>query len=170
MGGSMWQFFTDWSAIAPAITSAFAFATFVVAVVGMRTAIRQLKANLENQRETTSKNIWRDYIKLTVEYPQFTQGGFHNLEGKERERYRWFVANFLWGAEELLSFVGEDNVWRHNLIVQARYHRDYFMDPTFRTEDMYGYSPQLRDFVNEAVGQQEAVGRTRRRGNRRPVR
>src|SRR5262249_50807470 len=77
--------------------------------------------------------------------------------GKEREQYKWFVANFLWGVEELLTFVGDDSVWRHNLIIQAQRHRDYFLDPTFRNEDYFGYSPQLRDFVDEAIGQQTGV-------------
>jgi hypothetical protein len=159
----MWQFLLNWVAVAPAFTSLFAFATLLVAIFGTRTALRQLKINLENQRETTSKNIWRDYIKLTVEYPQFTKGGFNELRGRERERYRWFVANFLWGAEELLGFIGEDTVWRHNLLIQARCHRDYLMDPAFRKEDRYGYSPALRDFVDEALGQQG------RRADRRRV-
>jgi hypothetical protein len=160
----MWQFLVDWVIpIAPAITSVFALATLVVAICGTRTALTQLRANLENQRETTSKNIWRDYIKLTVDYPQFTQGGFNELRGRERERYKWFVANFLWGAEELLNFVGEDNVWRHNLLIQARHHRDYLTDPTFRREDIFGYTPALRDFVNEAVGQPRQHATNRRR-------
>lgn len=147
----MWQFLLNWVVpIAPALTSVFAFVAFLVAIVGACIARKQLMANLKNQQETTSKNIWRDYLKLAVEYPEFTTGGYKKLKGEERERYKWFVAHFLWGVEELLNYVGGDSIWRHNLLIQARHHRDYLMDPTFRREDLNGYSPALRDFVDEA--------------------
>jgi hypothetical protein len=142
----MWQYLLTWVVpIAPALTSLFAFLAFVVAVTGAYTA-------LKNQRETTSKNIWRDYLKLTIEHPEFTKGGLKKCKGKkERERYKWFVAHFLWGAEEILSFVGKDKVWRHNLLIQAKHHRDYLTDPTFQSEDLTGYSPALRELVAEAI-------------------
>lgn len=162
MGTAMKQFLLDWSAVAPALASAFAFAALVSAWIGTWLAVKQLRANRNNQRETTSKNIWRDYLKLTIEYPQFTRGGFNNLTGRERERYKWFVANFLWGVEEILSFVNEDSVWRHNLLIQARNHRGYLMDATFRREDIHGYSPALRDFVEEATGRRARRPRDRR--------
>ena len=96
----MWQLLKDWAEIAPGLTPCVAL---LAAIAAALFAWWQLKLARANQRETTAKTIFREYLKLTIEYPQFAAGGYHEHKGAERERYKWFVANFLWGAEEIHS-------------------------------------------------------------------
>jgi hypothetical protein len=146
----MWQSLKDWAEIAPGLTPCVALLATIAAALF---AWWQLKLGRTNQRETTAKTIFREYLKLTLEYPQFAVGGYHEHEGIERERYKWFVANFLWGAEEILSFAGDDNVWKQNLQIHADPHRDYFVDdPTFMKIDYHGYSGDVQALVQDACG------------------
>jgi hypothetical protein len=103
---------------APLLTAAAAFCGAITAVAALFVARWQLKLNRQNQRETTGKTIFRDFLKLCVEYPDFAYGG------KQHEpRYEWFVAHFLWAAEELLEHAPAE--WEPNLRLYVSYHRDY---------------------------------------------
>ncbi len=117
-----------------------------VALLGVLIASRQLSLVRQNQRETTAKTTFREFLKLCVEYPKFASG---DQDGKRRQ-YEWFVAHFLWAAEEILDYAPDS--WRDNLRLYVIYHRKYLQyDRDFREEDFPTYSEKLRTFIDETI-------------------
>ena len=57
----MWAWLVEFAKIAPIITA-------LVAVGGVSIAICQLRSNQKNQRESTAKSIFREYLRLAFEY------------------------------------------------------------------------------------------------------
>ena len=94
----MWISAKDWAEIAPGLTP-------VVALIAVLIAWRQLALNRSNQRETTAKTTFRDFLKLCVQYPDLASG--KPALGKEAD-YEWFVGYFLWAAEEILEYSRKD--------------------------------------------------------------
>jgi uncharacterized protein (DUF1330 family) len=132
---------------APLVTALAASFAAATAIAAFFVARRQLNLNRENQKETTGKTIFRDFLKLCVEHPDFAYGRFTN---EQRAAYEWFVAHFLWAAEEILEYAPTE--WEPNLRLHISYHRDFLQnDPRFRTEDWPTYTKTLRDFVEKAL-------------------
>ena len=87
----MWEYAKEWAQIAPGFTP-------LVAVAAVLLACRvQLVLNRYNQRETTAKATFREYLKLAVQYPELSSADFQSLKGDQLERYEWFVGCFLSG-------------------------------------------------------------------------
>jgi uncharacterized protein (DUF1330 family) len=132
---------------APVLTALAASCAAVIAGFALFVARRQLNLNRENKRETTDKTIFRDFLKLCVEHPDLAYGSFKN---QDRAKYEWFVAHFLWAAEEILEYA--PTAWEPNLRLHVSYHRDYLRnDQRFRNEDWPTYTQRLRDFVDKAL-------------------
>src|ERR1700691_3045070 len=128
---------------APIFTAVIAFVALVIAGL-------TLGANRKNQRETTAKANFREFLKLCVEYPDFAYGIIS--KPKKREKYEWFVAHFLWAAEELLEFTDGDLIWEENLKLHISYHRGFLQyDGTFRSEDLPAYSEKLRRLIDRTL-------------------
>lgn len=125
------------------VVSLFAF---VVAFIALLVANQQLSLNRKNQRETTAKTNFREFLKLCVEHPKFAWG---DPNGKQ-EQYEWFVAHFLWAAEEILEFAPGE--WKENLKLHINYHRNFLENDTqFQRQDLPTYTPRLRDFLHETL-------------------
>jgi hypothetical protein len=130
---------------APLLTAAAAFFGAMTAIAALLVARRQLYLNRQNQRETTSKTIFREFLKLCIENPDLAYGT--NQGGA---KYEWFVAHFLWAAEELLEYAPA--AWEPNLQMYVSYHREYLTNnQRFRNEDWPTYTPRLRHFVDNAL-------------------
>jgi hypothetical protein len=67
----------------------------------------------------------------------------------KRDKYEWFVGYFLWAAEEILAYAGNDNIWQDNLVSQAKQHREYFNSPRFEKE-LKGCSKEVEELVERA--------------------
>jgi hypothetical protein len=131
----------QWLTVAPIITP-------FVALAAVWVAYRQLSLNRKNQRETTAKATFREFLKLCVQYPDLADG--KPTSGKQDE-YEWFVAYFLWAAEEILEYSGKD--WETNLRLHMTYHKDFLKsDQTFRNEDFYAYSGAVQRLILDVVG------------------
>ncbi len=129
--------------IVQTVVSLFAFA---VAFIALLVASEQLSLNRKNQRETTAKTNFREFLKLCVEYPKFAYG---DPDGQQ-DKYEWFVAHFLWAAEEILEFAPQE--WKENLKLHVGYHRNFLQtDPRFLREDLPTYTPKLQDFLSDTL-------------------
>ncbi len=129
------------------LTAAPIFTPFV-ALAGVWVAYRQLSLNRKNQRETTAKATFREFLKLGVQYPDLASG--KPTPGKQVE-YEWFVAYFLWAAEEILEYSGED--WDANLRLHMTYHKDFLKnDQRFYNEDFPTYSRAVQTLIRDVVG------------------
>jgi hypothetical protein len=113
-----------------------------------RSTNEQLVTNRKNQRETTAKTNFREFLKLCVDYPDFAYGII--LDAECRAKYEWFVSHFLWAAEEILEYARED--WEDNLRLHISYHRGYLQhDAEFRGEDFPTYTKKLRHFIDATL-------------------
>ena len=121
--------------------------TPLVALAALLVAWRQLALNRENQRETTAKATFREFLKLTVTHPDLAEG---RPKKDDHERYEWFVGYFLWAAEEILEFCPDDEAWRNNLQMLAKFHGPYFRSTEFTKEEYNSYSPLARALIDEA--------------------
>lgn len=129
--------------------------TALVATFGFGVALTQLARNQRNQRETTAKNIFREYLKLALDHPDFATPNYQKLAQtpEQLEKYAWFVAYLLWACEEMLQFAGKDQIWQNNLQLNLNYHREYFLhDQEFRTKDLPVYDPTVQKLVLIATG------------------
>jgi len=125
---------------------------FAVAFIALLVANEQLSLNRKNQRETTAKTNFREFLKLCVEYPKFAWG---DPDGQQ-DKYEWFVAHFLWAAEEILEFAPQE--WQENLKLHIGYHRNFLQTNTrFRREDLRTYTPKLQDFLSDTLARLPAT-------------
>jgi len=142
----MWQFAKDWAQIAPGFTP-------VVALFAVLLAWRQLALNRANQRETTAKATFREYLKLAVQYPELSAGNYETVvKDGNLERYEWFVGYFLWAAEELFEFAPSEAVWGRNLQMLADYHCAYFKNSSdFMAKEFGTYSAKTQALIKRAI-------------------
>ena len=126
-------------------------ATLLVIIFGATVALLNLRTVIRNQRETTAKNTFRDFLKICVEKPEMAYG--RPPRGKQDE-YEWFVGYFLWAAEEILKYSPKGD-WRKNMLQHANYHRVYLKnDERFRREDYDAYPPEVQTLIDEACREQ----------------
>lgn len=125
--------------------------TLVVGLAALVVAWRQLTLNRNNQRETTAKATFREFLKLAVEYPELAEGDYQSLvqQGK-KNKYEWFVGYFLWAAEEVLEYAKKDQTWNYNLKMVAGRHHEYFKTPDFQAE-LPGYRTQIKLLVEHVL-------------------
>jgi hypothetical protein len=143
----MWECARNWAQIAPGFTP-------IVALAAVLLAWRQLVLNRANQRETTAKATFREYLKFAVQYPELSAGNYETLQGTERERYEWLVGYLLWSAEELLEFVPtkKEDLWTQNLQMLVEYHREYFKNSSiFMTKEFDTYSAKTQALIRRAI-------------------
>ena len=140
----MWSYAKYWAEIAPGFTP-------VVALVAVLLAWRQLVLNRANQRETTAKATFREYLKLAVQYPELSSNNYENLTGDNLERYKWLVGYFLWSAEELLELNQKEDVWTRNLAMLAEYHREYLKSKEFLEQELGTYSVKTQALIKRAI-------------------
>jgi hypothetical protein len=138
----------SWIHVAPSLTP-------FVALIAVGVAWRQLALNRANQRETTAKAIFREYLRLAVENSDLAEGDYQALVKKEKSReYEWFVGYFLWAAEEILDYAPKDAIWQFNLQLNAKNHREYFMNnKKFREVEINGYKPNVRALIERVIQQ-----------------
>jgi hypothetical protein len=130
----------SWAIWAPILAAVAATGSATVAYLALR-------VNRQNQRETTAKTNFREFLKLCVEYPDLARGTPTEENGA---KYEWFVAHFLWATEEILKY--EPEPWRENLELYVEYHGKYFEnDKDFRTKDFKTYTKELQDFLIKII-------------------
>lgn len=124
--------------------------TLFTALAAVWVAYSQLSLNRKNQRETTAKATFREFLKMCVQEPDLAYG--KPGPGKHDE-YEWFVAYLLWAAEEILEYSRKDKDWEANLRLHLTYHRDFLKNnQTFRSEDLPTYSPAVQKLIGDVVG------------------
>ena len=137
----MWDCAKDWAQIAPG-------ATPIVAFIGLALAVWQIRLIRINQRETTAKATFREFLKLCVQSPDLAYGKPNS--GRQGE-YEWFVGYFLWAAEEILEYSRKG--WEANLRLHMTYHKDYLKnDQRFRNEDFPTYNDNVQKMIRDVVG------------------
>ncbi len=137
----MWQFFKGLAEIGPGLTP-------MVALLAVLVAWLQLTLNRRNQRETTAKATFRDYLRLAFDHPKLAGGDISRMSAEEFQQYKRFVGIFLWGVEEVLMFAEKDPFWLENLRQQMLAHRQYFRHDIALQQELLSYSPAVRALVD----------------------
>jgi hypothetical protein len=137
--------------LGPFATALSAMLAASVALSALAVAKAQLRLNRLNQRETTAKANFREFLKLCSANPKFGFG-HSNPTDSNRAEYDWFVAQFLWAAEEILEFDRED--WESLLKLHIAYHQNYLRsDERFRKYDFETYTDALMKFVDDELAE-----------------
>jgi hypothetical protein len=168
-GEQLFAFFTSVAQLVPIVTAiAASFAAFMawrafgVASNQLRLANNQLGvangqllANLRNQRETTAKTAFREFLKLCADNPDLAKPvAAIDDKNANRGKYEWFVAHFLWAAEEILEYndpASTQEDWSKVLKLHISYHRAYLRETNFTTNSLPTYSPKFQDFLSKAL-------------------
>jgi len=144
----MWKIATCWAQIAPGLTP-------LVAALAVFVAWSQLRSNRVNQRETTAKGAFREYLKLAFDKQEFANPDYAALKAdpNKLDQYHWFLAYLLWTCEEVLSYTKDDKIWRANLFANLNQHRAFFRDrPDFvRDGANLFYEQHVVDLVDDVV-------------------
>jgi hypothetical protein len=141
---------------APVVTAMAATCAAIIALRAFTVARQQLGVVVQNQRETTAKTNFREFLKLCAEYPDLACG---TPTEQNRAKYEWFVAHFLWATEEILEY--DPGPWLANLQLHVEYHRKYFEnDDDFRKKDFKTYTERLQIFLKGIIPSLSAIGIT----------
>ena len=107
----------------------------IAALIALGVAWFQVKAGREAQRETVAKEIYRDYLRLALEYPHYAYPDYVHLSANpgsdDFQRYEWFVAFLCYASEEIMEMFGNKPGWESAIISQLGYHYDYLHSDNF---------------------------------------
>jgi hypothetical protein len=116
--------------------------TFFIALFALKIAYVQIVASRESQREATAKDVFRDYLQIAFENPNYATP---NPRSKDDEKYKWFVAVTLNACDEIAGTVFPDPVWRHVVRGVVKLHEDYLVSAEFMEDGGWeDYSKALK--------------------------
>jgi hypothetical protein len=125
-------------------------ATATIAVIALIFAAKQIAAGKASQREATAKDIYRDYLKLAFEHPDFAYPGERDL--KQDNEYRWFVAFMLNSCDEITECLPGNELWRKTILEDLRLHTDYLNSRQFSEIGGWSmFSSGLKNIFAEAL-------------------
>lgn len=141
---------------ADAISAYATLAAAIIAVFALTAAIRQIKISKREARLTLAKTIYKDYLMLAFQNPEFSFAAYPQANPRmnnfkkhgEYDKYEIFVSYLLLAAEEILDITKNDIEWRATLRDQLKYHGLY-LDGMDLPENHY--SSALLTLREEAV-------------------
>jgi hypothetical protein len=122
----------------------------IAALCALVFALIQILEARSSQREATAKDIYRDYLKLAFDNPEFAnpaEGGWKDKgEWIKDEKYRWFVTFMLNSCDEISRSKPRDKTWRKVIQTEFDLHKDYLKSREFNEDDKGWclYSPKLK--------------------------
>lgn len=124
----------------------------VAALFALRLGWIQIRENRLTQSEATAKDIYREYLRLALEYPQYSLPDYSRISADENsdefKQYEWFVSFLIYAAEEILAFFPDSEGWRATITSQFEYHREYlqagYINPRHYTREVCELIEQVR--------------------------
>lgn len=124
-----------------------AIGTILMALAAVAAAIfvpLQIAANDRTSREQTAKEIYREFLNITIQRPELAVPQSCRATDPLRQRaYQAYVDYLLYTAEQVLDLSPED--WRDTVAAQLVPHRAYLC--SFDTGDMAAMTLQVADLV-----------------------
>lgn len=137
-----------------------AFAFLVAAVTGLFAGPKYWR-ELQAREWDRAHQAYEKFLDVAIEHPEFIPGYWSrpDLTVKNRNEYRWFMARFLWAAEQALLRVSwrRRKEWKQAIRVMLREHADFIAAPEARDEVDCYYGP-LRKLILEVVNDAPAPG------------
>ncbi len=122
-----------------------------MAVAGIGGLMLQLNTIRLNSRESTAQQIYLNYVRAGLEYPQFVQPDYDHINRGyelERIRYRQFVSLMMFACDEALENIDSPE-WRSSCALDMKAHVRFLCenaDARFLSQ----FSPRLGALVNAA--------------------
>ena len=124
-----------------------AIGTILMAVAAVAAAILvpfQIAANDRTSREQAAREIYREFLNITIQRPELAAAQTCPASDPLRQRaYQAYVDYLLYTAEQVLDLSPED--WRDTVAAQLAPHRAYLCG--FDTGDMAAMTVQVADLV-----------------------
>jgi len=94
----------------------------VVTAATMFFGVSTYRRGVHEQRQAAAVGILQEYLKMSVEYPDFAR----HVNGQPMDaRYEWFATHAVFTAETLWTQVESDRPWRGTIDFILRQHRDF---------------------------------------------
>jgi hypothetical protein len=128
-----------------------------MAVAGIGALMLQLNSIRNNGREATAQQIYLNYVRVGLDYPQFAQPDYDQIKaGGEQDltRYRWFVSLMMFACDEVLENIDSDE-WRRSCGYDLRTHV-HFLCENADARFLSQFSPRMGALVTAAVSEARA--------------
>jgi len=126
---------------------------FAVGTVGGIAAWIKYWRELKAREWDRAHQAYERYLDIAIANPEFVPHYWSDpaRTPAEKNKYRWFMARFLWAAEQALLRVPERREeWERVVLVMLREHADFLAAPEAADEVQCYYGP-LKGLIGEAV-------------------
>ena len=115
---------------------------------------RRADTEREISREASSKELYRDYLKVALENPDLSSGNYDETNSLVADKYDTFLSIMLYAFDEMVDLLGPE-YWRDVVKNQVRVHEKYLrsiLHKDLPERDSYrsAYGAKLLDIVDEA--------------------
>ncbi len=128
-------------------------AAFIVAAVGGAASWLKYWRELEAREWDRAHQAYERFLDVAIAHPEFVSGYWSkaSLTAEQRNKFRWFMARFLWAAEQaLLRVPDRREEWASAIGVVLREHADYLSCPSTEAEVRCYYGP-IADLIRDSV-------------------
>jgi hypothetical protein len=125
-----------------------------MAVAGIGALMLQLNAIRGNGREATAQQIYLNYVRVALDYPQFAQPDYPRIKAgdeQDQTRYRWFVYLLMSACDEILENV-DSSAWRNSCAYDLRSHLGFLCDKA-DARFLSQFSARMGQLVTDAVNE-----------------
>jgi hypothetical protein len=126
---------------AKALQALGAIVTMIAAVAALVGVKVQIDANSRQQREQSARDIYREYLNLSISRPEFSKPDYCALEGTPNEAaYEDYVEYLLYTSEQVLQAMPD---WEPTLAARLTPHKELLCSDTSWIGDV----PEVRGMI-----------------------
>jgi len=130
--------------------------SFLVAAVTGLVAFLRYRKEADAKDWERAHGAYERFLAVALDHAEFTGRYWSSEAGQDaanRTKFRWYMARFLWAAEQALKSVPEreQRDWKRAIKIVLREHADFLSDPQIAPE-VDCYSEPLRQLIHEIVG------------------
>ncbi len=128
---------------AKALQAAAAIVTMMAAIAALVGVKIQIDANARQQREQSARDIYREYLNLSIAKPEFAHPDYCAIRGKAEENaYEDYVEYMLYTDEQILKALPD---WQSTLQDRLVPHRALLCSEN----DWTGDSPEVQALISK---------------------
>jgi hypothetical protein len=139
-----WRAWIDWiERHAVAVQAVATVVTMLVAIAALVGVKAQIDASARLQREQSARDIYREYLNLSVSRPEFARPDYCAIVGGSTEpAYEAYVDYLLYTAEQAIA---ADPAWREGFARQLQVHAPYLCT----VDDWSDYTGAVAELIGE---------------------
>ena len=127
-----------------ALQALAAIVTMLAAVAALVGVKLQIDANARQQREQSARDIYREYLNLSISKPEFSNPDYCAIEGTAVERaYEDYVEYLLYTSEQVLSAMPD---WEPALSARLTPHKELLCSESDWGEETMAVQMMIRRF------------------------